>query len=397
MNENVFFEQLLEIPGLKVDQVVHEPRRIHVYCHIEGDLGICPSCGTGEDKAVKSYDERLVRDLDISGKEVWLHLRVRQVKCACGRYYQERFDWLAPGKSYTKRQAKFIFEMSTNQSFSAAAALLNMCPKTVERIYYAYAEQMIDLPQRYKQVRKLGIDEISGRKGKGDYCCVLTDLERGIQLDLLPNRKKATLVAHFEQLGEDFCRQIEHVCCDMWGPYADVATQCFPQAMLTIDRFHVVKPLNEVLGAFRRTLRKEYPKQEEFKRLKWLLYKRPENLSQSQEKVLETAFEMAPELEEAYVLRNSFHAIFDHAPDKHTAEKWLEQWKEDVQMTNNDKWKPFLKTLNNWKEYILNFVESKISNAVTEGLNNCIRYISRISFAIPNFEHMRLRVLARNI
>ena len=59
--------------------------------------------------------------------------------------------------------------------------------KTVERLYYERAEQIIELPERYAQVRQLGIDELSLRKGKGEYCCVLTDLERGRQLDILPN------------------------------------------------------------------------------------------------------------------------------------------------------------------------------------------------------------------
>ena len=54
----------------------------------------------------------------------------------------------------------------------------------------------------------------------------------------------------------------------------------------------------------------------------------------------------------------------------------------------------FLKTLENWKEMILNFVASDISNAVTEGLNNLIRYMRRFSFGLPSFEHMRLRILA---
>lgn len=394
MDDKVFFEHLLEIPGLKVDRVSYETRRIVLFCHSEDGGEVCPACGSTEKKTGKRYDERRVRDLDISGKEVWLHLRVRQFECDCGRYFQERFDWVAPGKSYTKRQAKFIFEMSAKQPFSAAAAILNMCPKTVERIYYGYAEMVIDLPQRYAQVRKLGIDEISLRKGKGDYCCVLTDLERGIQLDILPDRKKETLMAHFKQLGEAFCQQIEHVSCDMWGPYTDVAKACFPRAVITIDRFHVVKLLNEVLDTIRKSIRKAHPQQEVFKKLKWILFKRPEHLNDSQQEALALAFESAPDLEEAYILRNSFHAIFDQAPNKIVAAQWIEQWVEDVRLTGNDTWEKFLKTLNNWQELILNFVESGISNAATEGLNNLIRYVRRISFAIPNFKHMRLRILA---
>lgn len=394
MGDKLFFEQLLEIPGLKVDQVSYETRKIILDCHSELDAEACPQCGSREKKAVKSYDERKVRDLDISGKQVWLHIRVRQFQCDCGRYFNEHFDWVLPSKSYTKRQSKFIFEMCGKQPFSAAAAILDMCPKTVERIYYSHAKGVIDLEKRYKQVRKLGIDEISLHKGKGNYCCVLTDLERGIELDILPDRKKATLIAHFEQLGVDFCQQIEEVSCDMWGPYVDVAKICFPEATITIDRFHVVKPLNDVLDSIRKELRKNQPKETIFKQLKWILFKRPEKLDSPQKEALQLAFRQAPELEEAYTLRNSFHAIFDQTKNKQDAYQRVEQWIKDVHFTGNDKWAKFLKTLNNWKDPILNFIETRTTNAVTEGLNNVIRYIRRISFAIPNFENMRLRVLA---
>lgn len=259
---------------------------------------------------------------------------------------------------------------------------------------YTHAQEVIDLDQRYKQVRKLGIDEMSLRKGKGDYCCVLTDLERGIQLDILPDRKKATLIAHFEQLGEEVCAQIEHVACDMWGSYSDVVSVCFPNVRVTIDRFHVVKLLNEALDYIRKKLRKAQPKVPVFKDLKWSLFKHPKKLSPAQQEALSHAFEQAPALEEAYMLRNSFHAIFDKATSKTVADQWISQWIEDVSFTGNSVWHKFIRTLQNWRASILNFVETRITNAVTEGLNNLTRYFRRISFAIPNFEHMRLRVLA---
>ncbi len=396
MNENLFFERLLEIPDIKVDQVFYESRRIVIECHNENEVQVCPQCGSRAKKPIKSYEERQVRDLDISGKEVWLHIRVKQFECDCGRYFHERFEWVEPGKSYTRRQKKFIFEMCARQPFSEVGAITNMNPKTVESLYYAHAETVVNLTARYAQVRKLGIDELAMRKGKGDYCCVLSDLERGIELDILADRKKERLIAHFEKLGPEFCRQIEDVCCDMWGPYVEVARQCFPQATVTIDRFHVVKALNEVMDKVRKALRKEYPQEDVFKELKWCLFKRSSQLTPEQCQSLHQAFELAPELEHAYMLSKSFHAIFDHAPNKEQASLWLEQWIKDVQFTENPKWETFLKTLNNWKDQILNFVGSGISNAVTEGLNNLIRYIKRISFAIPNFEHMRLRVLTNS-
>ncbi len=396
MNERLFFEQLLALPDLRVDKVYYENTRILLHCHSEQKISACPRCASLRDKAVKRYEERQIRDLAISGKEVWLYLRVRQFECECGHYYHEPFEWVAAGKSYTVRESKFVFELCAKQPFSEVGAIINMNVKTVERLYYQQAEAVIDLPQRYAQVRKIGIDEISLRKGKGEYCCVLTDLERGIQLDILPDRKKETLIAHFQGLGPAFCKQINHVSCDMWGPYNEVAKQCFPQAKVTIDRFHVVKALNDSLDTIRRTLRRTHPQQAAFKRLKWILFKRSKTLSDEQQLVLQQALDLSKELQEAYQLRNSFHDIFDQAQSKPEAQQRLEGWVQKVNWTQNPAWNKFLRTLTNWKDPILNFIESGISNAVTEGCNNLVRYIRRISFGIPNFEHMRLRVLVNS-
>jgi transposase len=271
-----------------------------------------------------------------------------------------------------------------------------MCSKTVERLYYSEAEKQINLKERYAQVRKLGIDELAHRKGKKDYCCVLTDLDRGIQLDILPDRKKETLIAHFQSLGTEFCQQIEVVSCDIWEPYILVVLECFPQAQIVLDYFHVAKALNEALDSYRKSLRRTFPDVTAFKKLKWILYKRNDLCSEVEKQILQNAFEHSTELEEMYQLRNSFLHIFEYSNTKQQALKHIQQWVEDARFLQNRHWNKFIKTLSNWLDYILNFIELRITNAVTEGLNNLIRYLKRISFAIPNFEHMRLRVLANS-
>ncbi|TAG77528.1 MAG: ISL3 family transposase, partial [Cytophagales bacterium] len=44
--------------------------------------------------------------------------------------------------------------------------------------------------------------------------------------------------------------------------------------------------------------------------------------------------------------------------------------------------------------YIANYVKDRLSNAVTEGLNNIIRVVKRFSFGMPSFKNLRLRSLA---
>lgn len=393
MKAEEFYQDLLGFSDLKVTSIEKTPHKFIFYCEVTTKVSTCPNCmePTG---LINQYQTRKVQDLKISSREVWLHIRVGQFKCvSCNRYFYDIPDWVAPGKSYTKRQSKWIFELCQMQSFTQVGALVNLSHKTVERLFYQEAEKQINLSKRYAQVRKLGIDEISHRKGKKDYACVLTDLEQGIELDVLPNRKKETLVAHFHSLGIDFCNQIQVVCCDIWKPYITVAKQCFPNAEIVIDRFHIVKALNDVLDAFRKSLRREFKEQDCFKSIKWKLFKRPEKCTQADLALLQNAFEKSWLLEEIYQLRNTFNAMFDISKNKQQLEQNLDWWIAFAEKLNYSQLNSFIRTLKNWKSQVAAFATEKITNAVTEGLNNYLRYFKRISFGLPNFQHMRLRIL----
>lgn len=393
MNEHQFYEELLWLPGFHVTAVESRPQRIDIQGYVEVAAKPCPVCGEATD-LVNQYDTRRVQDLSISGKAVYLHVRVPQRVCSdCRRYFTDSPSWMMPGKSYTKRQAKWIVELCAKQPFTEVAALVNLSHKTVERLYYEMAHADVDLPTRYAQVRKLGIDEVAHRKGKRDFLCVLTDLERGIQLDVLPDRKKATLTAHFAALGVAFCEQIEVVACDMWSAYRDVAEACFPNAQVVVDRFHVVKALNAVLDGLRKHLRAQHQRDETFKAIKWLLFKRPEQLSLAERQHLEVALSKSWLLAEIYALRNSFHALFEIAPDAAWLEAELAQWMAHAETLKNKYLDGFVGTLGRWLKPIAAFASTGLTNAVTEGLNNYLRYFTRISFGLPKFEHMRLRIL----
>lgn len=393
MTQEEFYEDLLGFSDLKINSIEKTSQKIIFHCEVKTKVSTCPNClePTG---IINQYETRKVQDLKISAREVWLHIRVSQFVCpTCNRYFFDIPDWIMPRKSYTKRQSKWIFELCNQQSFTQVGALVNLSHKTIERLFYEEAEKQINLPKRYAQVRKLGIDEISHRKGKKDYACVLTDLDRGIQLDVLPNRKKETLISHFQSLGVDFRNQIEVVCCDIWKTYINVAKECFPNAEIVIDRFHIVKALNDVLDALRKSLRREFKEEDCFKSIKWKLFKRPEKCTETDFALLQNAFDKSWLLEEIYQLRNTFNSMFDISKSKQELEQNLDWWIEFAEQLEFKQLDSFIRTLKNWKSQIIAFASHKVTNAVTEGLNNYLRYFKRISFGLPNFEHMRLRIL----
>jgi transposase len=172
MAQEEFYEEILGFTDLRIVSMEKSSQKLVFHCEMKRDVATCPSC-MEPTAVVNQYDTRKVRDLKISSREVWLHIKVEQFVCpTCNRYFFDSPDWISPGKSYTKRQAGWIFELCHNQSFTSVGALVDLGRKTVERLFYGMAEQRIDLPSRYAKVRKLGIDEISHRKGRKDYVVV---------------------------------------------------------------------------------------------------------------------------------------------------------------------------------------------------------------------------------
>lgn len=394
--EKELYECLLSLPNLKVDSVELTSKTITINCHLDLSIGTCSSC-LKTIRDFKSYRIRKLRDLDISGREVHLIVRLKQFYCAdCDCYFTQNVPFADSNKSHTLRQEKWIFELSRKQPFTEVGALLNINAKTVERIFYAYTLPQGD--ERYEGVTHLGIDELSWRKGKKDYICCLTNLKTGETIDILRTRNKEALVTHFQSVklknGVDFCQQIEVVSCDFWGPFLDIGKTQFPNADVVGDRFHFTMYINKVLDQERKSLRKAFPEQKMYKNIKWLLYRQMDTLSLDEKNTLDKTFKIAPHLEELYMLKNTFCAIFDMDISVQCAKEQITQWVEYAQTVTNLFLQDFVAFFKRQVIPITNYFKHKISNAVTEGNNNILRTVKRFTFNMTNFEHFRARCFA---
>ena len=394
MDELTFYADLLDLPAVVVTGVQVTKSTIEIACSLTRTATRCPLCGVVCTR-VNDRTTRRLRDLSISARAVYLVVSVRQFRCStCGSCPTERLPFADANKSYTHRQARYVFAWCRKQTYTEVGAVVGMHAKTVERLVLDQCRAAERLPERYAQLRRLGIDEQSHRKGKKHFICVLTDLDTGTLVDLLPDRKKGTLLAHFQALGPAFCQQLTAVSCDLWAPYLAVAATCFPQATLVLDRFHVVQLLNHGLDTFRQRLRRECPEEGAYKPLKWVIFKQYHRLKDTEIDTLQAAFAVKPALETAYWLREAFHHILDRPQSVAAAIAQLDAWVERIQTQGVTHFDAFIRTLQRHKNQIANYVKENLSNAVTEGLNNLVRSIRRCAFGMPNFQHLRLRVMA---
>ena len=99
------------------------------------------------------------------------------------------------------------------------------------------------------------------------------------------------------------------------GLYGHVASfkrsfsQYLPNAKLVIDKFHVVKMASEALEEERKKYQSTLTKDERIqvkKSIRWLVLKRPDNLSPAEQKALLIVRQTIPGLAQAYDFKESF-------------------------------------------------------------------------------------------
>ena len=240
----------------------------------------------------------------------------------------------------------------------------------------------------------LCLDEIAPHKRHGHYYLVISAPELGLVLDVLKDRKKASLEAWFDARGLDWCAAVEVCCADMWDAYHEAAQAKLPNARQTVDRFHVMKNLNDAVTKARRTIQKHADEttQELLKGCRWLLVKNRENLDTDEQQRLDAMLAASPELKLCYDLKEDFRKWFQSS-DRSTAEQGLTDWLARVEASGLKALQAFMRTLTNWKERILNYFDGRHSNGFAEGINLKVKLINRRGFGYRNFENFRLHVL----
>ena len=98
------------------------------------------------------------------------------------------------------------------------------------------------------------------------------------------------------------------------------------------------------------------------------------------------------QLLQAYALKEAFYDFME-APSRDEAERLMDFWLEACDRLNLPEFKPCCKMLANWRPYILNAFDIRLSNGFTEGCNNAIKTLKRLAFGFRSFTAFRARIL----
>ena len=392
---------LLGLPGMVVTEYAIEQQEgreiLHIFCHHEYDVAICPQCGWTSAN-IHEQEDRCIRHLDIWGKATYVHFPARRFDCKqCGRSFREELSWIEPKRRESTAYELHVYEQCRDTDQAAVAERERLHPETVKAIFQRWAKRA-EKQQVHQEVRCLGVDEISLRKGHQQFALVLTDLERHCVVAVLAERSQKAFEEWLDKLSEAERKAIRLVAMDMWGPYRGVVKAKLPRAEIVADRFHVMKQLNDAIAKIRRSLqaKADQTTYELLKGTRWILVRNRADLKPEEEAKLQTALDAFPELRTAYLLKERFVTIANRITNRSQAERFLRAWVYEAQATGLSQLVKFTHTLQHWWQEFLNYFNEGFTSSVVEGLNNAIRGTIRRAFGYHVFEHFRLHVMVEH-
>ena len=268
----------------------------------------------------------------------------------------------------------------------------NMGYRKTEAIFHRKTEEKLKNMNR-PYYRVICIDEIAVKKGHKDFVLIIYSPEWGHVIDVLPNREKATLKKWIKEC--TFKYEIQYVVTDMWSGYRSAVEEELPKVQYIVDRFHVMKNLNDCLQKSRREIQKTLLPEDKIKLKgsRWCLLKNEETLNENEKLLLKQVYETSAVLGKSHKLKEDFRNFFE-LRSKSEAKEALERWVENVKASGIKAFESFLVTIKNWKESILGYFGERMNNGYAEGMNNKIKMVKRRGFGYTNFINFRLRILA---
>lgn len=392
-----FITKVINIEDIKVmnydfitgDEIVIEIQN-------QSKVGQCPRCGKTTNKTHQNH-WYMVRDIPMSDYQVILKVNRRQLKCReCQKVFSERLSFVKTRRTYTKRLALKVIKEVLETNVESAARRNRMTTSEIETILKELEEDL--LKEKPRQIKKLGIDEITQLKGVKSYAAVLVDLETRRPIALLEKRNKAVIAEYLSTLGSEVLNQIEEVSIDLWMPYKSLIQEMMPYAQVVADRFHVMKQINQELDARRkqekRAAEKIKNRQERAERLaglthsKYPLLKKKQNLNEDEKAKIDSFQRIAPHLGEMYRSKEAIRDIFEN---QITSDEALDKFLEWTQTA----YKFFPKsgrTISKWIDEILAYFDQRTTQGIVEGINQKIKLIKRRAYGLTSFNNFRRRV-----
>jgi transposase len=291
--------------------------------------------------------------------------------------------WARRASRFTIGLENTIAWLAVRTDKTTVSSLLRVAWRTVGAIIVRVSEEARGRRDPMEGVTRIGIDEVSYRKGHR-YLTVVIDHDTGRLLWAQPGRDEKTLRKFFESIGEERRAAIQLVSADAASWISTVVREQCPNANLCLDPFHVVSWATKALDEVRRELWNELSARGETERAKalkgsrWALVKNPENLTRKQRRKLGDIKRDNDRLYRAYLLKEQLREVFRTTGVD--ALILLNAWLAWASRCRIEPFKKVARTIREHRDGINFALLHVLSNARVEAANGKLRLLTRMAF-----------------
>lgn len=369
----------------------------------------CPICNTSTSH-IKEYKLKRIKHSALNQKKCLIEYRARRLVCDnCGKTFYEKNPFIPLGHSVSNLTVLNVLHelKESNATFASVARHNFISPTKAQEIFDLYVRiPKSPLPEI------ICIDEVYALKDNhSKYVCILLDFLSHEMVDMLPDRKKYSLLNYFDRIPIQERNNVKYVVIDMYSVYRDVVHMKLKNAVIAVDSFHVIKNINTALDKVRIRIMKG--KKSDcidyylLKNFHWLLltgevrenkrrYNKRLRRYINYPQLLDLLLNISPELRTAYEFKN-LYLCFNMVSDHDNAEHDFHEFMKEVGDCNISEMIEIIKMLNNWHDEIINsFIVvngKRLSNGIMESRNSIVKLIKKTGNGYVNFARFRNRCM----
>ncbi len=352
---------------------------------------VCPKCAT---LCTKLYDHREVRVKDAPIRDVptILIIRKRRFFCKkCAKPFTEPVHGIGKRNRSTERFRRYIFDCCERYGDLKTVRKVAKCSASyLYKNFYRLLDRKCALNKMHWPTT-IGIDEHFFKHNKvyghREFVTVLVNLNKHRLIEVVEGRASSILEASLANISGR--EGVKNVVMDLSTTYRSFAKQFFPNAKLVADKFHVLRLLNPSINKYRKSILNTDKKNP----VRYLLLKSAVNVDYFRRTALNKWLEGHKPLQEIYNYKESLFRLY-RTKGFSKARKALISMLDQMSETTVPEIKTLRKTLLSWKNEILAYFETRLTNATTEGYNNKAKVIKRKAYGYRSFKNYRARLLA---
>jgi transposase len=221
---------------------------------------------------------------------------------------------------------------------------------------------------------------------------VFTDLQTGRIIHAVEGRTVEIIAPFLKKLAKH-APKLKAIAMDMSKSYYPAAQEFLPDVDVVFDHFHVTALMNKALDEVRKEQQGQMNMSDAkiMKGSRFLFLRNYEDLGTDNQSRLEALLTLNEPLFKAYSLKEQFRHFWEKSSTAE-AEEFFMYWGLDALSTGLKPLKKLVKTLNQYRQGLLNYFKHGITNAAAEGINNKIKTMKRQAYGFRDMEYFLLRL-----